>query len=58
MLDNWVPSALGIWANNRAGAGLRLFCGPIAAPVIDTAMEDCKLGDACCIGSTATDLAL
>lgn len=58
MADNWVPSVHGVWADNGAGGGLRLCCGPGTAPVIDAAMDDCKLGDARCIGSSASSLAL
>jgi hypothetical protein len=58
MADNWVPSVLAVWADNGAGGGVRLSCEPSTAAVIDAAMEDCKLGGACCIGSSASGLAL
>jgi hypothetical protein len=57
MMDNWVPSALDIWASNSAGGGPRLSRGPIASPMVDVdaAMEDRRLDDVCCTGSSVTD---
>lgn len=58
ILYNGAPTAFTAWENNGVRGGQRRFCGPIAVPLIDVAVEDCKHGDTCCIGPGATACAL